>query len=856
MKVSVNSIKFMNQRCGCGGDPAPGGVEALAEKIGAQLGAIEEIIDIGSKYDGILVVKIVSIANHPNADRLHVCKVDDGGKFQAVERDDNGLVQVVCGAQNLYKGMLAAWLPPSSTVPSTIDKDPFVLEARDFRGELSNGMMASARELGIGDDHEGILEVDKDVPPGSSFAETYELVGDKVLDIENKMFTHRPDCFGFLGVAREIAGIQHRPYKSPDWYTMNPEIPGVETEPLPLEVRNELPELVPRFTAIALRNVEIKPSPVWLQILLSELGLRPINNIVDYTNFFMLETGQPIHAYDYDKVKERTEGDGAKLIVRHPHEGEKITLLNGKTIEPRAEAMMVATDKELACVGGAMGGSETEVDENTKNVIIEAANWDMYEMRRTAMEHGIFTDAVTRFTKGQSPLQNKLVVAKIVNETRQFAGGKVASELVDDIHLPAEVLERGSVYAPVNVTTEFINVRLGLKLSADEMAQLLKNVEFDVQQNGDELVVKAPFWRTDIEIPEDVVEEVGRLYGYDHLPLVLPRRDLTPASKNPLLELKGKIREALSGAGANEVLTYSFVHGNLLEKVGQDKSQAFQIGNALSPDLQYYRLSLAPSLLEKIHPNIKNGYDEFALFEIGKAHNKKEQDEERLPREVNALGFVYAADKKLAGQKYAGSAYFQARKYADVLLGRFNVRDFVKYEPLAHADLYGNSWIEQMVAPFEPNRSAVLRDQKGLIWGVIGEYKPSVRKSLKLPEFCAGFEVDPLLYMQGGVAAKYMRLSRFPSVSQDITLKVSVDVKHQDIINFFWQVYKDIEPKDSEAALSSLGVYRASENDSTKNVTLRFTIASYERTLTDAEVAKLLDHIAAAAKEKLGAERI
>jgi phenylalanyl-tRNA synthetase beta chain len=857
MKVSLNTIRFVNQHFGSAGDPAPDGVVALADKIGAQLGAIEEIVDFGSKYQGVIVVKVVSCVDHPNADRLHLCKVDDGGKAENVERDENGHVQVVCGAPNVHEGMLAVWLPPGITVPSTVDKDPFVLEAREIRGQVSNGMMASLKELAIGDSHEGILEVDKDVAPGTGFASAYNLEGESVIDIENKMFTHRPDCFGFIGVARELEGIQHRPYKSPDWYTLNPEIPGVEAEPLPLEVRNELPELVPRFCAITMRDVKIGPSPVWLQILLAELGLRPINNIVDYTNFFMLETGQPIHAYDYDKVKARTEGDGARLIVRHPNEGEKITLLNGKTIEPRADAMMVATDTDLACVGGAMGGSETEVDENTKNVIIEAANWDMYEMRRTAMEHGIFTDAVTRFTKGQSPLQNKLVVAKIVDEIRTFAGGKVASELIDDIHLPDEVVERGSVHPPVNVSTDFINVRLGLKLSASEMAQLLENVEFDVQQNGDELEVKAPFWRTDIEIPEDVVEEVGRLYGYDKLPLDLPKRGIAPAPKDPLLELKRKIRETLSRAGANEVLTYSFVHGNLIDKVGQDKSQAFQIANALSPDLQYYRLSLTPSLLEKVHPNVKAGYDEFAIFELGKAHSKDLTDEEGLPKEFARIACVFAADKK-ASQKYAGAAYYQARKLLTYLLEEVGYNGKLELKPLrGFKDLpEGHRLIEQMLAPYEQNRSAVLWNGE-MIVGVIGEYKRSVARSLKLPGFCAGFETFHRFFaLNDSGRTSYKALPRYPKVEQDICLKVAADMPYQQLFDFVKQQIGEHQMDNVLSEITLIDIYQRDDSKDHKQITFRLSIASYDRTLTDAEVTKVLDQVAEAAKEQFGAERI
>ncbi|HKR81731.1 MAG TPA: phenylalanine--tRNA ligase subunit beta [Candidatus Saccharimonadales bacterium] len=844
MKISINSIKGMNRRYECAGDIAPDGVDALVERIGAQLGAVEETIDFGAKYQSVRIVKVVSCEDHPNADRLHVCKIDDGGKTEGVPRDENGLVQVVCGAPNVREGLLVAWLAPGVTVPETYGNDPFVLEARELRGVTSNGMLASPRELGIGDSHEGILEIDGDFAPGTLFAEAYNLQGDAVIDIENKMFTHRPDCFGFLGVARELAGIQNLPFKSPAWYRTDPEIPEVEADDLPLEFRNELPQDVPRFTAITMRGVEVKPSPVWLQLELTKAGMRPINNIVDYTNFFMLETGQPLHAYDYDKVKAQDAGvDHATLVVRRPQKGEKITLLNGKTIEPREAAIMIATEQKLIGLGGVMGGADTEVDEKTQNIIIEVANFNMYSIRRTSMAHGLFTDAVTRFNKGQSPLQNVAVLAKIVDEIRQFAAGKVASKLIDDNHVSEDVFKRNSLHEPVQVSREFVNVRLGLDLSREDMARLLTNVEFTVDVHDDNLMVTAPFWRTDIELPEDIVEEVGRLYGYDRLPLVLPRRDITPTAKNRVLDLKTRLRNILSKAGANEVLTYSFVHGNLLDKVGQKRDEAFELGNALSPDLQYYRLTLLPSLLDKVHANIKAGHDEFALFELGKVHEKAVMDDDGLPAELDNLALVYAARKN----DKPGAAYYEARKFLTTVAEHVGVE--LSFQKIAGADV-------AQAAPFDPNRMAIVTIKgQDHGFGMIGEFKPSVRKALKLPEKSAGFEIGfgVLLDHQ---AANYTPMTRFPKIEQDICLRVASDVTYQQLFDLVWENLQGQTPDTTLCTLTPIDIYQREDDTDHKQITLRLSIASYERTLTDEEVAKILDHIANAAKEALTAERV
>ncbi len=849
MKISVNKIHKVNQIYGSAGHPAPSGVDDLVERIGAQLGAVEEVVRFGLRFDGVLVARVVSCEDHPDADRLHICKIDDGGKAEGVERDENGYVQVVCGAPNVRVGLTVAWLPPGSTVPNTVDKDPFVLEARALRGVVSSGMLASPRELAIGDSHEGILELDTDAAPGTSFAEAYNLVDEAVIDIENKMFTHRPDCFGMLGVAREIEGIYHRPYKSPAWYMPNPDFPAAETQELPLEVRNEIPELVPRFTAVTMRSVTIKSSPVWLQIYLAEMGIRAINNIVDYTNFFMLETGQPLHAYDYDKVVAQDAGaDRATIVVRHPAAGEKIMLLSGKEIQPRAEAIMIATRDRLIGVGGVMGGADTEVDENTRNIIIEAANFDMYSIRRTSMAHGLFTDAVTRFNKGQSPLQTKTVVAKIVDTIREQANGKVACTLIDDNHLSSEVMERGSLHAPVTLTRQFINERLGYDLSVDEIATLLINVEFEVQVNGDELTAKTPFWRTDIAIPEDIVEEVGRLYGFDHLPLELPGRDLIPVQKDRLLTLKTQIRSVLSGGGANELLTYSFVHGNLLQKVEQNPEQAFELSNALSPDLQYFRMSLLPSLLEKIHPNIKAGHGEFALYEMGKGHNLLHASgDEDLPGEFDMLALAYVTDDKYADPE-KGAAFYRARTYLTQLAQRLGIA--LVFVPITEeSDV-------PIMKPYDISRSAFIQTEDGIFLGIVGEFKPSVRRGLKLPVGSAGFEIG--LQELAGIAGRtgYTQLPRFPKLEQDICLKVPAATPYQTVYDFTWKTLEGIRPKKTYASLVPVDIYQRQDDQAHKQITLRISLASYERTLTDDEVAKMLDQVAAEAGRTIQAERV
>jgi phenylalanyl-tRNA synthetase beta chain len=590
--------------------------------------------------------------------------------------------------------------------------------------------------------------------------------------------------------------------------------------------------------AIAMSDIEIKPSPVWLQAYLQRVGIRPINNVVDLTNFFMLETGQPSHAYDYDKLKALDGGDVATIVVRNPRENEKITLLNGKTIDPRQEAIMIASDSKLIGVGGVMGGAETEVDDNTKNIVLEVANFDMYSVRRTSMAHGLFTDAVTRFNKGQSPLQNAAVLAKLVEEMRRWANGKVASELIDINQVEGRIW----VHPPVPVTTEFINTRLGFDLSADDMKKLLENVEFKVDVDGDKLTVTAPFWRTDVETREDVVEEVGRLYGFDHLPLILPTRSVKPVQKDELLELKTTIRHTLAQAGANEVLTYSFVHGDLVQKAGQNTDNAFRVGNALSPDLQYYRVSLMPSLLEKVHPNQKAGYGEFALFELGKAHLVDQIDEAGLPREDELVALVVSAADKL---KKTGAAFYAAKHYLTDLVSA----------PLSYRPVPKDMQAFDITKPYDLQRASLVYAGDTFV-GIIGEFRPAVTRALKLPKYCAGFELDIVALKSLVGSASYVPLSKFPAVWQDLTLKVKADQPFDQLHELVDKALAANAFDDTTTQLDNIGVYQATDEATHKNVTFRIHITGFNRTLTDKEVNKVVDAIAAQAQQKLGAERI
>lgn len=826
MKISLNIIKRFTS--------VDLSVDDLVAKINQQLGGVEEVVNLTDRYKDVVVVKVVECTKHPDADKLSICKVDDGGVVDDVERDANGLIQVVCGAPNVRPGMFAAWLPPKSTVPvSYDDEQPFVLSTREIRGVKSNGMLAAADELALGTDHAGIIELNqRDLPPsfeeelvaGQSFARLFGL-DDTIIDIENKMFTHRPDLFGQLGVAREIAGIQNLPFKSPEWYLNPPTISGNDHN-LHLEVVNEAKALTSRFMILSVADVEVASSPFWLQVELIKLGAKPINNIVDATNYVMLLTAQPTHAYDYDKL------DGHKLGVRMAKTGEKVTLLNNKTYELSNDDIVIVDGKGVVGLGGVMGGSRSEVSSDTKNVVIEVASFDMYAVRKTSMRHGLFTDAVTRFSKGQSCSQNPAVISLLANYIVDLAGGRIASKLHD---VSGDKVEAASA---VRISDTIINARLGLDLAQKDIIKLLENVEFKIvtsaSSHNQQFMVKSPFWRTDIDEPEDVVEEVGRLYGFDKLSLELPKRTITPPAKNRGLSSKSRLRYRLAAAGANEVLSYSFVHANTLTKAGQDPKQAFRLSNALSPELQYYRLSLLPSLLEKIQPNLKAGHDEFGLFEFGKAHRKTDSDEDGLPREYGRLAFVYSAKKSNQ------TAYYKATRYLQYLASGLSL----SFVPLGDYSFEGKAAFEQLAKPFDPSRSAVVMSGEKLV-GVVGEFSSDVRSNFKLPQTTAGFEIFQS-FIEGLEPKKYQPLSRYPSAERDICLAVDEDLMYAELLGSL----EDVEiPTDIRVSIEPLDIYMPKDG-SKKHVTFHLTINSFYKTLNGNEVDVVVEKLTQTAADK------
>ena len=809
-------------------------IDELVTLIGARLVEVEGTEDLSEKYKDVIASRVVSAEKMENSDHLSVVYLDDGGVVQGVERNDQGYVQVVCGAPNVREGITVAWLPPKSIVPETYGTDePFELAVRPLRGVVSNGMIASARELDLYDEHDGILEIDKECAPGASFADLYEL-NDTLIDIENKSLTHRPDAFGLIGFAREVAGIQGKAFTTPAWLqdlTAVCEGQGFEAPAVAIEDQS----LSQRFQAIVIDGArEDVASDIQMQSYLSRSGVRPVNALVDISNYLMLLTGQPTHMYDYEKLR-RVAGDDFTVRVRTARPEERLILLDGKEITLDESDIVIAAGDVAVGLAGIMGGQSTMVDASTQTVVLEVATFDLYHMRSSQMRHGIFSEAVTRYTKGVPSELGRPVLVQAVAMMERIFGSRVASGIVEQYPGRVEPFD-------VTLSADRVNQVLGTSLSVEEIVRILENVEFAVEVgDGQQLLVTVPYWRNDIHIPEDVIEEIGRLSGFDLIEAKLPLRDFTAVRPVRIDTVRSALRSALVRGGLNEVLTYSFVHGDLLEKVGQSRDNSYRITNSISPDLQYYRQSLTPSLLQHVNPNIRLGFDRFGIFEFNKVHEKAAGlNDESVPVERHSVAAIVADAKNTTE-----TAFYGAKQVLEYMLRSVGIEATV----IPFGDHQRSD-----DAMFEPKRSARVVLSDGTVIGVVGEYSKAVQRAFKLPAYAAGFEVAlaDIARVTPAVAVHYSPLSRFPGVERDVCFKVDEAVTYADIYDGARAVLADV---DLTTTVTPVDIYQPEESDA-KNITIRISLVSNERTLTSEEVGRVIDDVCVAVTEKTKGEVI
>jgi phenylalanyl-tRNA synthetase beta chain len=546
----------------------------------------------------------------------------------------------------------------------------------------------------------------------------------------------------------------------------------------------------------------------------------------------MLETAQPLHTFDLEKLEKLNGSNDIKITVRNAFDGEGLELLDGRKIKMTEKDIVIATGAsgEIAiALAGAMGGISTAIDENTSKILVESATFNLYNLRNTQMRHGIFSEAITRFTKGIPEMLSRKVL-DFFGERILAMGGKSLSAVADST---------GDFYynkSEISVSKDKINQVLGTEFSQEQIEKTLENVGVLAKFENPETFL-IPFWRNDLNIEEDLIEEVGRLNGYDNIALRLPTRTFRGVDFSKFDKLQAEIRQILVAGGANEVLTYSFIHGDLLEKFGQNPENSYRIVNSISPDLQFYRQTLTPSLLSKVNQNIRGGFGEFAIFEMNKITMKSlGLTDEDVPNEVKNLALVYSSKK-------GENAFYQAKYFASYLFGKLGL----KLEVCEFSDE------NQLYGGFEPKRSAYLgitMNGDFVKLGVLGEFKKSVQKLMKLPEATAGFEInlEKLCEIWGDKKLQMRKLSKFQSVERDLSLKFEQEISFGEVEKAFESAKNLAE--NIEIEISPIDIYEA---ENSKTISLRFKIIPFEKTLTGDEIREIVEKLEKIA-EKLGAK--
>jgi len=778
------------------GDAAP---EKLAEELTMVGLEVDSVTPLYEELSGLITGRVRSAGPHPNADKLTLCSVSVGAETH----------QIVCGAPNVREGLNVVVALPGTTLPGN-----FKIKKSKVRGVESLGMICSERELGLSDDHQGIMELPEDTEPGQSFVDA---MGLRDTQIEVDLTPNRPDCASVIGIARETSGILKKTISIPH---KNTEL-STTSESFEVEVEN--PELCPRYAARLIKGITIGPSPWWLRKRLLSVGQRPINNVVDITNFVMLEYGQPLHAFDFDTL------EGKKIVVRTPRP-EEATFTTLDDVERRLEKdmLMICDGAKPVAVGGVMGGLDSEVTETTTNVLLESACFNAVSIRKTARRLNLSTDASYRFERGVDPQGTIDAMKRAVELICEIAGGSAEPGGVDieARHQPLNLRLRASK----------TNELLGLDLNREQLTELLESIEIrSEKQDDDTLLVNVPSFRVDLEREADLVEEIARLYGYNRIPTTLPDVDLSYPDQDSERLKRHAASLTMTRAGFSEAINYSFVsstYDDILQISEEDPRRCHvRLLNPLTEDQDVMRTSLLPGLLENVKRNLNFQQTSCNLFEIGKIFLPTEGAE--LPDEPMYIGAVmtgnrYGADSPLHF-KAAETDIFDIKGAVEVLL------DEMRLIGSDDAQIRLVPASEQSTDPYcVPGYGiAVMAETKRL--GSIGRLKNEILLELGIKRDVYYFDLNFSMLAALPPAAKaFSSLPVYPSVKRDIALVVSETVAAGDLVK---TVLSSGEKLVEHCEL--FDVYQGEKiGGGMKSVALSITFRSATRTLTEKNVEK------------------
>ncbi|WP_420629382.1 phenylalanine--tRNA ligase subunit beta [Candidatus Leptofilum sp.] len=791
----------------------------------------------------VLLAHLLKVEQHPNADRLVLATVAYG----------NGRTKtVVTGAPNLfdYRGQGDI---SSSQIYSPLALEGSVLydghkeglaktklKGRELRGIYNDAMLCSEKELGISEEHEGIILIQKDAhaPDYQAGTPLQDVLGDAVLEID--IIPNIARCASIVGVAREYAALTHQPIRYPD-YSVKMEGEKVDGR---IQLTTEEPELNPRFVGYIIEGVQQTASPYWMQHRLRLAGQRPINVVVDISNYVMLEMGQPNHTFDYDFLRQRADQynpDGPIHInTRLPHDGETLTTLDGISHKLAPYSILVTDPQGNLSLGGVMGGADSEIKPETQNVFLEAAAWNFINIRRTSSKLGIHTDAAFRFSRGVHPSQALLGATRAADLLNKLAGGTVANGVIDTYPNPPE---------PVTVTLKLDYARRlsGLDLSGEEMAALLARLEFEAEVHDDHLIVTAPDHRMDIEGPHDLVEEICRMYGYDNIPSTVLSDVLPPQRGNAQLEQEERIKDTLVQAGLQELITFRLTSKAQEAKLipqnhaaGPDGRPYVTLTNPLSAERADMRHSLLASVVE-IAAHNSRFQNRLAMFEVGPVFIADE--DEILPQEQTRLSVVLSGQRTVLGWQNGDAGSYDFFDLKGVLEALFNELHLnISYEPVDHPT-------------YRPGRTARLLLGENQV-GVMGELHPLVVEQFDVqlensdqPVLAADIDLDALI---AHIPSHYPYdpISAYPAVHEDIAVVVDKSIEATAVA--------DIIRKSGGYLLKDVQLFDLYEGEQIgagkKSLAYHLTFQSPDKTLTDKVVQKVRKKIVGQLKHRLQAQ--
>jgi phenylalanyl-tRNA synthetase beta chain len=806
MKVTLNWLKQYVQ--------FNWSADELAERL-TMLGLeVEGIQKLSGEFEGVVVAQVITRDKHPNADKLSLCRVNDG----------KGERQIVCGAQNFQAGDKVPLILPGASLPAKPGEQPMTIKVGKIRGVESQGMMCSPKELGLADDADGLLILPADAQIGQSFAEHLGRSGsDVVYDLE--VTPNRPDLNSVIGIAREISAVTGHPLRLPE---ITPHASRLTPHASDLvSVRIDDPDLCPRYTARVIRGVKVGPSPDWLRKTLEKVGIRSISNVVDVTNYVMLEIGQPLHAFDYHLLGRGLQDAYPTIVIRRAGESEKFVTLDGQERTLTGQMLLIADETKAIALAGVMGGQNTEINDSTRDVLIESAYFKPQNIRATSKKLELRTESSYRFERGGDPAICDWASRRAAQLISETAGGELAEGAVDAYPQPAE---------PRQITLRHAKVGqlLGVDIAPSAQFQYLTQLGLEVtgEPDSQSCTVRVPTFRVDLKREADLIEEIARLYGVDKIPATPPRGAIGANAYDAVHDQLAEVRRILTGIGLSEAQGQTLISETSARLAA---SQAVALQNPLSSDMNVLRSSLLPGLLDTLRHNLSRKNSDVSLFEMGRVFfqlNGQLREERRL---ALALTGQRTPTSWSGEERAAKLDVFDLKGALDELFEQIGVR--------------GLSYVRSSNSPGLYLESAVIQLGKQTL-GEFGQLAPALARQYDLRDAVLLAEVNlDLLLARRNTSKSFRQLPAFPSIRRDVAMIVPDATTHEEVLN----AVKQAKPQNFEG-VELFDVFRGKNVPAgQKSLAYAFTYRHPERTLTDAEVNAVHEKLVEQFKQKLQA---